>query len=255
MNMYLLSKLLPLIFSPLGIVLLLLVFFIIRKKIKFVYSALIFLFVFSNGILSDSLWRILEYPWKRLDYSALNTADGIVVLSGGRHLPPGKTKIIEWGDPDRFLAGIELYRANKSNKLIFTGGLDPFNSNLSPEGNIFIDEAIAMGIPRADLLTTYPVYNTSQEAEAIKKLLNEEINSSQKNIILVTSAFHMKRAKKIFERQGINVIPYPVDFKSNGNLISSLRNPLKLMPSASGLNKSSTAIREIIGRIMYGAWK
>ena len=251
MNMYLLSKLLPLIFSPLGIVLLLLVFFIIRKKIKFIYSALIFLFVFSNGILSDGLWRMLEYPWKRLDYSALNKADGIVVLSAGRHIPPGKTKIIEWGDPDRFLAGIELYRANKSNKLIFTGGVNLFNRNLPPEGNIYIDEAISMGIPREDLFTTYPVYNTFEEAQAIKRLLFEGINSSQKKIILVTSAFHMKRAKKVFEREGINVLPYPVDFRTHGNFVSSLRNPLKWMPSASNLNKSSNAIREFIGRIIY----
>ena len=131
--MYLLKKLLPLIFSPLGIVLIFLIVFIFKKKIKFIYSALIFLFVFSNGVLSDSLWRLIEFPWKRLDYSAVNSADGIVVLSGGaKHLTPGNTKFFEWGDPDRFLAGIELYRANKSNKLIFTGGLDPFNSNLSP---------------------------------------------------------------------------------------------------------------------------
>ncbi len=255
MNTFLLSKLLPLIFSPLGIVLLLLVVFIIRKKIKFIYTALLFLFVFSNGVLSDSLWRLLEYPWKRLDYSTLNHADGIVVLSGGRHLPPGNTKKYEWGDPDRFLAGIELYRANKSNKLIFTGGVDFFSSNISPEGNIYIEEAISMGIPREDLLTTYPVYNTFDEAEAIKKLLNEEINSSQKKIILITSAFHMKRAKKVFERQGINVLPYPVDFKSSGNFISSIRNPLKWMPNASSLDRNSKAIREIIGRIIYGAWR
>ena len=255
MNTLLLSKLLPLIFSPLGIVLLLLVVFIIRKKIKYIYTALIFLLVFSNGVLSDGIWRLLEYPWKRLDYSAVNHADGIVVLSGGRTLPPGNTNKYEWGDPDRFLAGIELYRANKSNKLIFTGGLDPYTSNLPPEGNIYIQEAISMGIPREDLLTTYPVYNTSEEAEAIKKLLYEEINTGQKKIILITSAFHMKRAKKVFEREGINVFPYPVDFKSTGNYFSSLRNPLKWMPSSSSLNKSSKAIREIIGRIIYNSWR
>ena len=255
MNKYLLSKLLPLIFSPLGIVLILLFIFIIKKNIKFIYSALIFLFFFSNGVLSDSLWRLLEYPWKRLDYSALKSADGIVVLSGGRYLPPGKTKIIEWGDPDRFLAGIELYRAQKSNKLIFTGGVNPFTSKIPPEGNIYIKEAISMGIPREDLFTTNPVYNTSEEAEAIKRLLLNEINSSQKKIILVTSAFHMKRAKKVFEREGIKVLPYPVDFISNGNFISSLRNPLKWMPSAYNLYKSSMAIREYIGRIIYKAWK
>ena len=48
------------------------------------------------------MWRLLEYPWKRLDSSTLNSADGIVVLSGGRHLPRNTTTI-EWGDPDRFL--------------------------------------------------------------------------------------------------------------------------------------------------------
>ena len=65
----------------------------------------------------------------------------------------------------------------------------------------------------------------------------------------------MKRAKKVFESEGINVQPYPVDFKSNKSFFSSIRNPLKWMPSSSYLNKSTKAIREIIGRLIYGAWK
>ena len=112
-----------------------------------------------------------------------------------------------------------------------------------------------MGIPKKDLFTTYPVKNTLEEANAVKKLLNEEIPLIQKKIILVTSAFHMKRAKKVFENKGIIVFPYPVDFQSNKNFFSSLRNPLKWIPSTSSLNKSSRGIREIIGRIFYGAWK
>ena len=95
--------------------------------------------------------RFLEYPWKRLDYSVVNSSDGIVVLSSGRHIPPGNSKIIEWGDPDRFLAGIALYKANKSNRLIFTGGINPFYPGLPPEGSIYIKEAISMGIPKKDL--------------------------------------------------------------------------------------------------------
>ena len=241
-------------FSPLGIVLILLVVFLIRKKTKFIYSVFIFLIVFSNGFVSDVLWRLLEYPWKRIDYSLIDSSDGIVVLSSSRHLPPGKTKIVEWYDPDRFFAGINLYKANKSKRLIFTGGIHPFASDLPPEGDIYIIEAISMGVPKKDLFTTYPVTNTYQEAKAIKKLLNYEINSTQKRIILVTSAFHMKRAKKIFEREGITVLPYPVDFKSSKSFFSLFRNPLNLIPSSFHLHKSSNAIREIIGRIIYQAW-
>ena len=161
------------------------------------------------------MWRLLEYPFKRLDYSLITPSDAIVVLSSGRHLPPGNSKIIEWHDPDRFFAGIDLYKANKSNRLIFTGGQNPLTSDLPPEGDIYIKEAVLMGLPDEDLFTTYPVHNTFQEAKAIKRLLNAEIPLIRKEIILVTSAFHMKRAKKVFEREGISVQPYPVDFKSN----------------------------------------
>ena len=228
--------------------------FIIKRNAKFIYSAFVLLIVFSNGVLADSFWRLLEYPWKRLDYSVVNSSDGIVVLSSGRPKPPGNSKIIEWGDPDRFLAGINLYRANKSNRLIFTGGINPLYPGSPPEGNIYIKEAISLGIPKKDLFTTYSVTNTLQEAKAVKKILNNEISSSRKEIILVTSAFHMKRAKKVFEREGIVVLPYPVDFKSSKSLSSSLRNPLKWVPSSSSLSRNSSAIREIIGRIIYKSW-
>ena len=215
-----------------GIVLTFLLIFIFRRNAKFIYSALAFLLIFSNGLFADILWRLLEYPWERLDYSLVTPSDGIVVLSGGRHLPLGNTKIIEWHDPDRFLAGIDLYMANKSNRLIFTGGIDPLTSDLPPEGDIYIKEAISMGLPKENLFTTYPVNNTLQEARAVKKLLNNEVPLFQKKVILVTSAFHMKRAKKVFESEGISVQPYPVDFKSNKSFISSLRNPLSWMPSS-----------------------
>ena len=248
---YFLSKLLPLIFSPLGIILILLSFFIIKKKQKYIYAAIIFLLTFSNYFFSKTLWILLEYPWQRIDYSLVDFADGIVVLSGGRHLPPGDSKIIEWSDPDRYFAGIELFRAKKSNKLIFTGGANPFNSNLPPEGDIYIAEALAMGIPKKNLYTTEPVFNTFQEAKAISKLLNKVETKSQNKIILVTSAFHMKRAKKLFEREGIIVQPYPVDFRTSKSFFNSLKNPISFLPSANNFKSSSDAIREIIGRTIY----
>ena len=230
--------------------------FIFRKKTKFVYSGIIFLIVFSNGVFSSTLWRLLEYPWERLNHTSVGSSDGIVVLSGGGiSLPTQNTKIIEWRDPDRFLAGIDLYKAKKASRLIFTGGINPLDSDLPPEGDLYIQEAILRGIPKEDLFTTYPVSNTFQEAKAIKKLLNDVIPLSQKKIILVTSAFHMHRAQKVFEREGISVVPYPVDFKVDKNYLSSLRNPLKWIPNSSNLDRSTKAIREIIGRIIYRTWE
>ena len=197
----------------------------------------------------------MEYPWKRLDYSLVDYSDGIVVLSGGGiHLPPVNNKIIEWNDPDRFLAGIDLYKANKSNRLVFTGGINPLVSGLPTEGDIYIRKAISMGIPKNDLFTTYPVSNTLQEAKAVQKLLNDKVKARKKKIILVTSAFHMNRAKRVFEKEGISVFPYPVDFRSNESFSTALRNPLMWIPNSSFLGRSTAAIREIIGRFIYRAW-
>jgi len=213
------------------------------------------LFVFSNGIFSALLWRYIEYPWKRLDSQSLNRVYGIVVLSSGRKKPLGNTKIIEWEDPDRFFAGVELYKSGKGSKLIFTGGSNPYSPDLPPEGNIYSKEAVLFGVPSKDIITTQPVLNTLQEAKAIKQLLDEKMPSSQKRIILVTSAFHMKRAKNVFEKEGFRVQPFPVDFKSNKNLSLVFYNPLSWVPSSTSLHKTSFAIREIIGQNLYKVWK
>ena len=95
-------------------------------------------------------------------------------------------------------------------------------------------------------MTTKTVFDTFLEAKAIKKLLNFKSNK----IIFVTSAYHMKRAKKVFERKGIFVQPYIVDFKSNRSYKSLCKNPLNFMPDARNLSQSYVKIREIIRRII-----
>ena len=95
------------------------------------------------------------------------------------------TKIIEWSDPDRFFAGIGLYKANKSNRLIFTGGINPFNSDLPPEG-VFISEAILLGIPKEIYLQHILLLIISSQAIRnyliIKYLKSKEHNISNKCI-------------------------------------------------------------------------
>ena len=249
---YFLSKILPLIFLPVGLISICLFFYILNKKKYWLYKAFFLLIFFSNGVVSHSLLRIIEKPWERFEIAYLQNADGIVVLSGGLHSPLGDSKIVEWNDPDRFLAGIEIYKSGKAKNLIFTGGINLSSPDLPLEGDFYIQEAISLGVPIKHLSTTNSVYNTLQEAKEVKKLLNKKIIANSQRIILVTSAFHMKRAKKVFERQGISVQAYPVDFKSSKNSFSKIiTNPLNWIPNSSDLNKSSFVIREILGRLFY----
>ena len=72
------------------------------------------------------------------------------------------------------------------------------------------------------------------------------------SIILVTSAFHMARAKMLFERQGFEVEPFPVDFQNSDRSKTTF---LSFVPSAQALAKSETAMREGMGILYYSVIK
>ena len=119
----------------------------------------------------------------------------------------------------------------------------PYNLTKQSEGDVLKKYAIKYGINADDILVTRDALNTFEESQAVKELLGEN-----KSIILVTSAFHMKRAKKLFEQKGFNVTAYKVDYKTSPRVNLNL---IDLIPSASSLYKTEIAFREILGRFYY----
>ena len=110
------------------------------------------------------------------------------------------------------------------------------------EGEYLKELAIKYGVSEENIILTDEVQNTDQEAKAIKEILTEDAK-----IILVTSAFHMPRAEKVFKAANINLIPYPVDFQS-----SKLKTTIMdFIPSAKSFFDTSHFVREIIGRLYY----
>ena len=104
----------------------------------------------------------MEAPWQRRSAFEAPEADAIVVLSGGRHPAPGSARLSEWHDPDRFLAGLDLYRAGKAPRLLFTGGANPFRPGERPEGQHYLREAALLGVPVESMASTLPVINTAE---------------------------------------------------------------------------------------------
>ena len=185
----------------------------------------------------------LEYPYKPTSMESLKEADAIVVLSGMLHqVGDNKYNKYEFSDPDRFFGGLDLIKQNKSDKIIFTAGQLPWTDNWQPEGFVLKDKAVSLGVPQSKILVTENVKNTYEESIAVTKLIPH--NSS---LILVTSAFHMHRSKYLFEKQGFDIIAYPVDFKTSNTKTSIM----SFLPSAGSLHKVSLFIRENIGRLYY----
>tara|TARA_B110000977_G_scaffold153808_1_gene195427 strand:+ start:27 stop:767 length:741 start_codon:yes stop_codon:yes gene_type:complete len=239
-----LHKILPLIASPMFLVMVLITWGIIfRSRIAGILAVSI-LIICSLPIFSNKLISYLENEYILSDASSAETADAIVVLSGMVRTINGKNGFsYEWGEAsDRIFAGIELIKKNKAPIMILTGGKLPWSVG-KPEGEYLRDVAIKYGVPNKNILLTENVENTDQEAKAVAKLLNRV----SPKIILVTSAFHMPRAQKVFEAAGIITEPFAVDFLSGADK-STITN---FIPSAGALNQTSFFIKELIGRLYY----
>ena len=68
-------------------------------------------------------------------------------------------------------------------------------------------------------------------------------------VVLVTSAFHMRRARQVFQQAGLTVEPFPVSFWSSDLGGFSV---FWFLPSVNALSRTQTAIREWYGRAFYG---
>ena len=242
-----LHKILPILVLPIMLVIIVILIGLIKNKKKLIYIAIGVLYILSTPIFSNNFFKIVEgsgHNDYRKPISAIDSADAIVVLSGMLEINEvGDSTYIEWGDPDRFFGGVALFKAGKAQRLVFTGGKMPWNKAKKTEGEVLKEYAISNSIPSENILVTKGVENTADEAVAVKELI-----SPSKRIILVTSAYHMYRAERLFEKQGFRVIPYKVDYKTAGK---SAINVMDFLPSAGNLEMTETGIREIIGRLFY----
>lgn len=243
-----LNKILPVFLLPIGFSLLCLLAALVWRKWKLCAVALIVLWLASLPLVSNAAMRWVEDGAVRLTPEEMPEATAIVVLSGEVRVPPGDNDVLELGEAiDRFEGGMVLHAAGKAPYLIFTGGLMPWQPGRRPEGEVLAEWAIARGVPREDILLTGNVVNTAGEAHAVAALLAQEIRGDR-TVLLVTSAFHMRRAVLLFEKAGLEAIPYPVDFRvQEGNIFTII----DLFPSGAGLAYTELALREIYGYWFY----
>jgi uncharacterized SAM-binding protein YcdF (DUF218 family) len=207
------------------------------------------LWVCAMPVASDQVMRAVEGRAVRMPAATMPEADVIVVLSSTRIRAPGESGVMEWQDPDRVLGGVALFQAGKAPFLFFPNGKMPWVSEDAAVGPLSIQFAQQMGVPRASMATTEKVVNTAQEARAIAELLKKrkEVDSPPK-VLLVTSAYHMRRSTLLFEKEGLEVIPFPVDFQVAAAKEFTI---LDLMPWADALRQTEKALREVYGFVYY----
>jgi len=163
-------------------------------------------------------------------------ADAIVLLGGSMGIETNLSSYAEmWTSADRVWQAARLYKAGKAPKVIATG-------------NYAIDTTLPLlkdfGLSE-ECVSFLDAKNTEEEAKGIAKM-------GYKKILLVTSAWHMKRARLMFEKYApkIEVVCAPADFEQT-MMAENLFSPKAILPDVNALYLNSVALHEWVGIVGY----
>ena len=156
-----------------------------------------------------------------------------------------KNILVLSGADERIIASISLAYQYPEAKVFYVGGnayLVQNNDNDDPtiakkfynDLNFDLDRINFIGKSR----------NTIENFREIK-----ELNLKYSETVLITSAYHMKRSMMIAEKQGVRVIPYPVNPISRSK--TPLLNRYQVFDVVNNLSKFNTFFREILGIIAF----
>lgn len=206
------------------------------KNLSLILAGLTFIFyLLCTGFVAEKTLGYLEnfyQPPEKPD------GDVIIMLGGGAmsDVPDVDGVGSLCSSPaNRLLTAVRLQK-NLHVPILLSGG--QVYSDTGAEAKIAGRILESLGVESKDVIMETESVNTTQNAAFTKKILAEH---DFKKPILVTSAFHMRRAVLAFEQEGIKVTPYPADYFVP-------RNPVfhytKLRPTSEALFYNVTFLQE-----------
>lgn len=143
---------------------------------------------------------------------------------------------------DRIIEAVRLYHEGSIDRILISGGAADINNPEYNEGLSLARLAMDLRVLEEDILLENQSRNTYENAKFSKNVIPE----NDQDFLLITSAFHMPRALRCFEKQGISVQPYPVDFQVDSSTTFS-----DFLPSDKALRKWNILIKELVGLVTY----
>lgn len=216
--------------------------FLLNKNYKraktFLIVSFIWLAIVGYSPFSNYLIQPLENQYK--SYIKIDPSIKHILVLGSGHVTNKEVSNLSQLSTTalmRLTEGIRIYRELDNAKLILSGFAG--EDIKTPHALISKDVAISLGVPEVDIITQEEVKDTAEEASNAKKIVNNE------KFVLVTSAFHMPRAMKIFKGAQLNPIAAPTDYlsKEDGNFLRE--------PRGKEIRKTELAMHEYIGTLWH----
>lgn len=169
---------------------------------------------------------------------------GIIVLGGA--IGESRGQMTFTGAAARMTEAVMLARRQPQARLVFTGGSGALLSRNAPSeasvaGRFFAEMGLA-----ADRITLEDKSrNTDENARFTARLVAPKPGERW---LLVTSALHMPRSMAVFRAAGLDLEPWPVDYRTSGQRRDFL-SPGRIW--ATNLELADDAMREWVGLAAY----
>jgi uncharacterized SAM-binding protein YcdF (DUF218 family) len=250
---FIFSKLLAFLLKPLNWMVLLAVFSLFTKnknhRKRSVSALIITLLVFSNPWFVNQLARAWE-TGKRSPDTITQPYDVGILLGGYTNFnaesPPGLLTLHQAGN--RLTATLMLYHTGKIRHILLSGGAGRLIGNVPPEAAAARTFLLQCGVPDSAIWVENHSRNTQENALFSRQLIDSIAPESR--CLLITSAWHIRRAEACFDKAGLTCDPFGTDFLSettHGNWFNWLE------PDWRALLKWELLIKEWIGWLAYRA--
>lgn len=248
---FVLSKVLASLVQPLVIVFLLLLASVLvrgkRWRKALAIAGITLLFCFSNGFIANEVVRLWELPGK--PYAEMRPYDVAIVLTGvaiHKSLGPSDRTHFYLG-ADRVIHTVQLYKLGLIKRIIISGGTGRVLVEGEPEALQLKKSFVVMGVPDSVLYTDPSSDNTYENAIESKKLILS-LGVDVKDCLLITSAFHMRRALACFRKAEMDIDYFTCDFRSTER---SFTPDMLLVPRLDAVLIWQKLLKEWVGFVAY----
>lgn len=226
-----------------------------RLSLVFVGCGVLWLWLLATPMMYRWVGLGLEREWPVVLAENAPKADAIVILGGGMGANTNVYKYAEmWGGADRVWHAARLWKAGKA-PVVITSGTGDRDSTVP----LLRD----LGIPELAIVVEDKARNTEENAKFVEEVLTQRRRDAEggegdevkvkgeekgKRILLVTSAWHMRRSVLMFKKYAPNldVIPAATDYEASIRMCREFSLG-ELLPSAEYLSLNSGCIKEHIG--------
>ena len=149
------------------------------------------------------------------------------------------------GSADRFIQVLKLYKVGEIQRILISGGNGKLENKGFTEAAFVKKELATMGVPDSVILTEDRSNNTADNAINSKRILDSI--GLRPPYLLITSAYHMPRAKLLFDNAGLITDPFACNYSGASTRFAFS----KLIPRISVLTDWEGYMKEAAGYWWY----